>query len=267
MVISPVTGSLFAPFFFPLGIAFMGAQSAVMMKMAGENWQYGKRRISAMKNEEFNALTPLKLYQLETAELQSIIPTIESSLRSMTPLTATIVTEMINTFKVGAQATLSYLNDIADTPIGKVIMFAIKVWMPWMEPLLGSAVQDIIKIEEAEIIPTPDITPPSPTPKTDKEKQVKVIATLEKHKENIPKQEWQTVVGSGKTRTQVISAIKYFQLLIDQTWRDLKSVPTSDNKRVKIKKDFIAIQEANKTHYKNALSWLNKQSTAGAKTP
>ncbi len=185
---SPVTGSLFAPFFFPLGIAFMGAQSAVMMKMAGENWQYGKRRISAMSNEDFNALTPLGLYQLETAELQQIIPSITSSLESMTPLTATIVTEMINTFKVGAQATLAYLNDITDTPIGQVIMLAMNVWMPWMKPLLGEHVSDIITIEqpptiEAPTIPTRTFKPVIKPPKTKQE----VLDQEKERKEHITK--------------------------------------------------------------------------------
>ncbi len=86
----------FMPFFFPLGIAFMGAQSAVMMKMAGEQWQYGKRRISAMSNEDFNKMTPLKLYQIETNELRAIIPNIQKSLEDMRPLTQTIVLEMVN---------------------------------------------------------------------------------------------------------------------------------------------------------------------------
>ncbi len=175
---SPITGSLFAPFFFPLGIAFMGAQSAVMMKMAGENWQYGKRRISAMSNEDFNKMTPIKLYQIETEELRAIIPAIESSLRTMTPLTATIVTEMLNTFKVGAQATGAYLQDIvkASGPIGNIIMGAITVWMPWLVPLL-----DVVKIPDftpdpVDTTPATDTfpdkklpPPPSPTFKTDQQ--------------------------------------------------------------------------------------------------
>ncbi len=150
---SPVTGSLFAPFFFPLGIAFMGAQSAVMMKMAGENWQYGKRRISAMTNEEFNKLTPIRLYQMETSELRAMIPDIKSSLETMTPLTFTIVTEMINTFKVGAQAVGSYLESIGETPLGGIVKVAIGIWMPWLLPLLEHANIDISD-------PTLDIPPP-----------------------------------------------------------------------------------------------------------
>ncbi len=170
---SPVTGSLFAPFFFPLGIAFMGAQSAVMMKMAGENWQYGKRRISAMSNEDFNKMTPIKLYQIETAELQAIIPSIESSLQSMTPLTATIVTEMLNTFKVGAQATGAYLNDILNTPLGNIIKGAIVIWMPWLIPLMDK-VPDLLVQEEAdkiEVIDFPQTKPPEKEKKPPKTKQ------------------------------------------------------------------------------------------------
>ncbi len=88
----------FMPFFFPLGIAFMGSQSAVMMKMAGEQWQYGKRRISAMTNEEFNKLTPIKLFEIETSELRAMIPLMQESMRDMNKLTPIIVTEMIKMF-------------------------------------------------------------------------------------------------------------------------------------------------------------------------
>jgi len=181
---SPVTGSLFAPFFFPLGIAFMGAQSAVMMKMAGENWQYGKRRISAMSNEDFNAMTPVKLYKIETEELRAIIPDIEESLRSMTPLTATIVTEMINTFKVGAQATAAYLQDILDSPIGKILVLAIDIWMPWLKPLLGD-------IPDLGAPPTTETTIVEEFPKktiTEIPKKEKTLAEITKDKSDVDKE-------------------------------------------------------------------------------
>ncbi len=69
----------------------MGAQSFIMMFQAGEGWQYGKRRISAMSNEDFNKLTPERLLQNQAATLRSSIGTIEKSMNAMTPMIGTII--------------------------------------------------------------------------------------------------------------------------------------------------------------------------------
>ncbi len=204
---SPVTGSLFAPFFFPLGIAFMGAQSAVMMKMAGENWQYGKRRISAMTNEEFNKMTPLKLYQVETSDLRAMIPSIESSLQSMTPLTATIVTEMLNTFKVGAQATAAYVQDLISQSgiLGQVVLAAIKIWMPWLIPILDNF-PDLSPTDTTK--PLPPVTIPPRAPPTP-ERPPLINPVLESYASlNIPA----SIVAPGTTRSQL--------LLLHKNWED-----------------------------------------------
>ncbi len=74
-------------------LAFMAAQSFLMMQMAGAGWQYGKRKISAMKNEEFNALTVNSLLQKEVADVRDAIPTISQSINDMTPMVATIVAQ------------------------------------------------------------------------------------------------------------------------------------------------------------------------------
>ncbi len=107
----------FMPFFFPLGIAFMGSQSAVMMKMAGEQWQYGKRRISAMTNDEFNKLTPQKLFEIETQELRAMIPLMKESMADMNKLTPIIVTEMVNMFKSFAEGLIRATQESADTAL------------------------------------------------------------------------------------------------------------------------------------------------------
>ncbi len=64
-------------------IPFMGIQSAVMAKQFGENFQYGKRRISAMSNEEFNKLTPQKIQENANAELKAMIPSMQASVEDM----------------------------------------------------------------------------------------------------------------------------------------------------------------------------------------
>ncbi len=77
-------------------IPFMGIQSAVMAKQFGENFQYGKRRISAMSNEEFNKLTPKILNENANEELKSMIPSMEASITNMREFQTFLIREFIN---------------------------------------------------------------------------------------------------------------------------------------------------------------------------
>ncbi len=90
-------------------IPFMGIQSAVMAKQFGENFQYGKRRISAMSNEEFNKLTPAILQENANAELKAMIPTMEASIKDMRNFQAFIVKEF-----------MEMLNDLISRGLGNI---------------------------------------------------------------------------------------------------------------------------------------------------
>ncbi len=79
----------------PIMLSFMGAQSFIMMYMAGEAWQYGKRKISAMTNAEFNELTPLELLKQQQSTLKEAIPSMQASMKDMQPLVKTIAAEML----------------------------------------------------------------------------------------------------------------------------------------------------------------------------
>ncbi len=101
-------------FFMPLPLAmmipFMGIQSAVMAKQFGENFQYGKRRISAMSNEEFNKLTPSILMQRANEELKSMIPSMEQSITEMREFQKFIVSEFIG-----------MINELIRAGFGKIL--------------------------------------------------------------------------------------------------------------------------------------------------
>ncbi len=90
----------FAPLPLPMMIAFMGIQSAVMAEQFGTNFQYGKRRISAMSNEEFNALTPEIMQSQFTAQLKGLIPEMEKQIQSMRPLTDVVIREFAEYIKL-----------------------------------------------------------------------------------------------------------------------------------------------------------------------
>ncbi len=69
----------------------MPIQSYLMMYFAGSGWQYGKRKISAMSNEQFNKLSPEELLKQHSIELKNMLPTLEKSLSDVTPLVAILI--------------------------------------------------------------------------------------------------------------------------------------------------------------------------------
>ncbi len=81
----------------------MGAQSLVIGKMFGEGFQYGKRKISAMPNEEFNALTFQGMMQNARDEMKASIPTMIKALSDMQPMVQAVIHEFFD-----------YLSIIAD---------------------------------------------------------------------------------------------------------------------------------------------------------
>ncbi len=86
---SPISGFTAIPN--PQMLAFMPIQSYLMMYFAGSGWQYGKRKISAMSNEQFNKLTPEELLQQHSIELKNMLPTLEKSLNDVTPLVRILI--------------------------------------------------------------------------------------------------------------------------------------------------------------------------------
>ncbi len=111
----------------PQMLAFMGAQSFIMMYQAGEGWQYGKRKQSAMSNEDFNRQTPISIMQNQSAVLRQALPTIVKSMNDMTPLIGEIikqygdfVTEIIKVSPQVAAQTTADLQQILSNLISNI---------------------------------------------------------------------------------------------------------------------------------------------------
>ncbi len=69
----------------------MPIQSYLMMYFAGSGWQYGKRKISAMSNEQFNKLSPEELLMQHSIELKNMLPTLTKTLNDVTPLVRELI--------------------------------------------------------------------------------------------------------------------------------------------------------------------------------
>ncbi len=133
-------------------IPFMGIQSMVMAKQFGENFQYGKRRISAMSNEEFNKLTPAKLLSNANAELKSQIPLMQESMQDMRNFQTFIVKEFLLTIRSIIDAGLGKLIGLTPTEINETVQN--------IEHFLHGHFEG----HEGTISPPPGDEPPPPPP-------------------------------------------------------------------------------------------------------
>ncbi len=98
----------------------MPIQSYLMMYFAGSGWQYGKRKISAMSNEQFNKLTPEQLLQQHSIELKNMLPTLEKSLNDVTPLVKILI-EQYGDFIIEAIKVMPKVVENVGAGLGKQI--------------------------------------------------------------------------------------------------------------------------------------------------
>ncbi len=90
----------FAPLPLALMMPFMAGQSLLMGESFGKGFQYGKRKISSMSNEEFNKMTAADLGQQIATDYDAIIPSLEQAVRASTAFQRMIFTEMGEVLKL-----------------------------------------------------------------------------------------------------------------------------------------------------------------------
>ena len=112
MAISPFTLGLFAPLPLAMMIPFMATQSLAMGEAFGKSFQYGKRKISSMSNEEFNKLTPQMMMAEQTANIQSLIPQLTQQMKNSNDMQV----EIFNQMKELIPAFLKSLGIAAENP-------------------------------------------------------------------------------------------------------------------------------------------------------
>ncbi len=80
-------------------IPFMAGQSFAMGEAFGKGFQYGKRRISAMTNEEFNAMSASDHFTETTADISAMIPSMKSQMNNFSTLQTDIIKTLIDQLK------------------------------------------------------------------------------------------------------------------------------------------------------------------------
>ncbi len=131
---SPISGFTAVPN--PQMLAFMPIQSFLMMYFAGAGWQIGKRKISAIPNDQFNKMSANDLLKGFTADLRETIPTLESSMNDITPLIEVLVKQYGEFIKEAINAVPHAAQTVAGAlvnPKGALV-----------EPLFGAELEKIV---------------------------------------------------------------------------------------------------------------------------
>ncbi len=87
----------FAPLPLAIMIPFMAAQSFAMGQAFGTSFQYGKRKISSMSNEEFNAITAVEIADNLQSDVRAMIPSMNESFHRMETFQIDILDSMVRT--------------------------------------------------------------------------------------------------------------------------------------------------------------------------
>ncbi len=90
----------------------MAAQSFAMGDAFGTSFQYGKRKISAMDNKEFNALTAEKLHKQIQADVRQMIPHMNESFKRMEKFQSEVVNSILRSIVETAKGIISEGQDI-----------------------------------------------------------------------------------------------------------------------------------------------------------
>ncbi len=77
----------------------MAGQSFAMGEAFGKGFQYGKRRISAMTNEQFNAMSAKDHFEETTADISAMIPSMKSQMNNFSTLQTDIIKTLIEQLK------------------------------------------------------------------------------------------------------------------------------------------------------------------------
>jgi len=77
----------------------MGAQSIIMGEAFGKGFQFGKRKISALSNEDFNKLSLAELWKDTSTDVSKLIPSLKEGMTESRELQSFIVKELIAVVK------------------------------------------------------------------------------------------------------------------------------------------------------------------------
>ncbi len=164
MAILPI--GFFAPLPLAIMIPFMAAQSFAMGHAFGTSFQYGKRKISSLTNEEFNALNVTDLHDTLQADIRAMIPSMNESFHRMESFQIEIITSMLNTIIKAGDAFFKFVTSTGakaqDQGTGQNFLDA---FLKDINPLPEAFADDSTFTPTIELSTTQDITNLNPIEK------------------------------------------------------------------------------------------------------
>ncbi len=140
----------------------MAAQSAAMAQAFGTYFQYGKRKISSMSNEEFNKLTPQIMHEGLTADIRQMIPSLAKSMHtydsSMTPqiikefaeIAKSAISESTTQVVGGITSGVELGVETSKTQINEFLA-ALTAWMAGMSQTQGQFTQTTVQEQDISV--------------------------------------------------------------------------------------------------------------------
>lgn len=108
-------------------LSFLATQGFAIMYYGGAGWQFGKRKVSGMSNEQVNEMTPNEFLQQLHSEIKTAIPTMQQGMKDMTPLINTTITQFGAYIREAIKALPEAVGNIfqqsyqgADNPYGQL---------------------------------------------------------------------------------------------------------------------------------------------------
>lgn len=136
--------SSFMPFPLPIMVAFMYWQSAAIGHGFGTRYQYAKRKIDAMSNEEFNKLTQSKLNNTMRADLGDMKDMMRQSLADWQQMNPVIIQAMKEFFKDMAEALPQGIQEVGGS-LGDATGKAIGTIGPQGQNTIADAIGELFK--------------------------------------------------------------------------------------------------------------------------
>jgi len=140
----------------------MGAQSIIMGEAFGKGFQFGKRKISALTNDEFNKLSLAELWKDTSTDVSAMIPSLKAGMTESRELQSFIVKELIAVIKQLPQDILEGVGNVGqpnptpnvpNNPIADPLLLTLNPLIIKALEILANTFKDGIKINLSGLTP------------------------------------------------------------------------------------------------------------------
>ncbi len=115
----PISGFTAVPN--PMMLSFLATQGFAIMYYGGAGWQFGKRKVSGMSNEEVNKMSPNEFLMKLHSETKTMVPTMQQGMEDMTPLIKTTIEQFGSYIREAIAAFPQAVQNVFEAPENKLV--------------------------------------------------------------------------------------------------------------------------------------------------